>query len=99
MKALQLTSNQCFYRGKVGLSEFHYSGGSTSKVHASTESNEALCEYYEERKRLCTHRPFGNAIHHVWYDNVMYIVGCRHSLPLLFEISLWKVLQYMSPQK
>jgi len=50
MKALQLTSNQCFYRGKVGLSEFHYSGGSTSKVHASTESDEALCEYYEEKK-------------------------------------------------
>ena len=85
MKTLQLTSNQRFYRGKVGLSEFHYSGGSTSKVHASTESNEVLCEYY--RKRLCVHGPCGTAKHHVWYNNVTYIMWAAGTvLPLLFEI-------------
>ena len=80
------------------MSEFHYSGGSTSKVHASTESNEALCEYYEEKEDY-VHTALLEMQYIVWYDNVMYVVGCRHSLPLLFEISLWKVLQYMSPQK
>ena len=64
MKALQLTSNQCFYRGKVGLPEFHHNGGSTSKVHAITDSN-AWSLVWILQKRLCAHGPCGTAKHHV----------------------------------
>ena len=52
------------------------------------------------KKGLCAHGPFGIAIHHVWYDNVTYIVWAAGTvLPLLFEIFLLKILQYVSPQK
>ena len=48
------------------------------------------------KKSLCAHGPCGNAKHHVWYDNVTYVMWAAGTvLPLLFEVFMESTAVYV----